>query len=742
MRSRKTPQQALPANLTNALEMLVQMEEIEAKKYWKPELEAQARAKAVEELWNKLNRSDDKLDSLAELLDAREIVLPIFGNGRNAAHGVRVFSVTDSARVSKADWKKQLDQKRAEGWKLERCEFRHIGIAPDTFYVSAHLRKEISSELAILDYKDGSRGRSPSLGNDLMSERAILEGNIVIKFQTDGSLGEIDASGLGLRTRTGPPAFTEMFHAEVRPPDGSYFIDPLIVWDLDADQRLEVILAAANVVFRRAENGKWTPSSLIQNDPGLMFGAILGDFSGNGMTDFLSVKFEGLVLFEGTTDGRFTEAGRLAWAAEPRLRYAQSVTGGDVDGDGDLDLFVGQYKLPYNEGQMPFPYFDANDGFPSFLLINDGAGNFSDRTRESGLSAKRGRRVYSSSLVDLDSDRDLDLVMVSDFAGLDAFENDGSGNFSDATKKWFDETHAFGMAHSISDFNADGRLDLLMIGMNSPNADRLASVNLSRPYDMPDAGMRQATTFGNRLYFGQSNGTFRQTDLSRQVARTGWSWGSAAGDLDNDGFPELYIANGHETRELVDEYEPEFWLHDIYIGKSQENRLAQMYFQQKYARTRGRGYSYGGHEKNRLFLNEGGTNFVEVAHLFGVAMEQDSRNVALQDFDGDARLDLVVTTFEGYPEVRQTIRIFRNELKPAADAVSVQLKDPARMGATGKLAGSRTNAFAIVSGESYRTQLPPSAWIGVGNSEEQVTTDTNLFRVAPRREEKPGDAGD
>ena len=708
LRFRKSPRVALPVNLTNALQMLVQMEEIEAKKYWRPELDAQARGRTVEKLWNELNRSDDKLENLAKILNAREIILPIFGTSRNAAHGVRIFSATDSERLSNAVWKKRLDQKRMEGWKLARCEFRHIGISPDTFYASAHL------------------------SNDRTSERAILEGNIVIKLGTDGSIGEIDASRLELRTRTGRPAFTEMFHAEVRPPAGSYFIDPLIVWDLDADGRLEVILAAANIVFRRAENGKWTPSNLIQSAPGLMFNAILGDFNGNGTTDFLSAKFEGLVLFAGTTDGRFPEPGRLAWTAEPRLRYAQSVTSGDVDGDGDLDIFVGQYKLPYDEGQMPFPYFDANDGFPSFLLINDGTGNFSDRTREAGLAARRGRRVYSSSLVDLDSDRDLDLVVVSDFAGLDAFENDGKGNFSDATKKWFQETHAFGMAHSISDFNADGLLDLLMIGMNSPTADRLAGANLSRPYGVPDAGMRAAITFGNRLYFGQTDGTFRQTNLSRQVARTGWAWGSAAGDLDNDGFPELYIANGHETRELVEEYEPEFWLHDIYIGKSQENRLAEMYFRQKFARTRGRGYSYGGHERNRLFLNERGTNFVEVAHLFGVAMEQDSRNVTLQDLDGDVRLDLIVTTFEAYPEVRQTIRIFRNELTPVGGAMSVHLKDPMRTGATGRLMSSRTNAFAIVSGESLRTQLPPAAWIGLGISDANIGTDTNLFRVVQK----------
>src|SRR5207244_10303692 len=96
------------------------------------------------------------------------------------------------------------------------------------------------------------------------------------------------------------------------------------------------------------------------------------------------------------------EPGQLVWLARPGLKDGQVLTCGDIDGDGDLDVWLGQYKVPYDRGQMPAPFYNANDGHPAYLLLNDGQGNFSDATVAAGLGQTPLRRAYSGSLVCLD----------------------------------------------------------------------------------------------------------------------------------------------------------------------------------------------------------------------------------------------------------------------------------------------------------------------------------------------------
>jgi hypothetical protein len=398
-----------------------------------------------------------------------------------------------------------------------------------------------------------------------------------------------------------------------------------------------------------------------------------------------------------------------------------ALTCGDVDGDGDLDVFFAQYRVPTLGAVLKPAYHDANDSFPAYLLLNDGRGRFSDATEPSGLAPKRWRRTYSASFADLDADGHLDLLVVSDFAGAEAYRNDGRGRFTEVTAEWLGDAKGFGMAHTFVDFNADGRLDFLMIGMPSPTVDRLAHLGLTRPGEAEDPEMRKRMACGNRLFLARPVGGFAQPPLNDPLARSGWAWGASAADFDNDGWPDVYIANGHQSTRSVREYEPEFWLHDLYVDDAIEGAIAGAYLFRKFDRTRGQGWSYGGYEKNRLYLGRPGRGTIEVGHLFGVALEEDSRNVVTEDLDGDGAPDLLVTTFEVWPRDRQTLRVYRNRLADRGNWIGFECRAPGRAGLPVgtrillKTAG-KSYAQQVVTGDSHRSQHSGRVHFGLGGA--------------------------
>jgi hypothetical protein len=278
------------------------------------------------------------------------------------------------------------------------------------------------------------------------------------------------------------------------------------------------------------------------------------------------------------------------------------------------------------------------------------------------------------------------------------------------------------MGQTLADFNADGRLDLLMIGMPSPTVDRLEHLGLWRPYSPEDRLRRSAMTFGNRLFLARPEGGFEQTPLSDSIARSGWSWGCSAFDFDNDGFPDVYIANGLESKQSVRDYESEFWLHDIFVGEDVDDVTASGYFLNKNGRTRGRGWSYGGYEKNRLYLNRRGESFVEIGHLAGVALEQDCRNVVSDDLDGDGRVDLCVTTFEVWPELKQTLQVYKNRLKDTGHWIGFRFREQAgRTSPVGARVTIHYNGHSavreIVTGDSHRSQHANTLHFGLGQAD-------------------------
>lgn len=697
-------------------ELLAQVTALESREQqfdettWAKERLAEQCGAVFDALWDSLNRATNKFEPLSSF-PVGEMAIAKYGEPQAYPHGIQVRTPGPAAATwLQGEWQQFLATKQRQGWQLDHIEFRQLAFDTDTNGAPRQSRFAFRGDVQ----------------NTSSVERATLEGDLLVDWEFNPTAAQpairhLDASRVAIRSRAGPVPFEPVLNETIPPPQKWLFIDPLIVYDLDGDGLSEIILAGKNLVYRRQPNGQYTPGPLCQYDPGRLLSAIIADFDGDGVPDLLCAKPEGLFLFKGSPGGTFSEPGRLAWAANPPLKYAQVLTCADIDHDGDLDIFLGQYKTPYFHGQMPTPYYAANDGDPAYLLVNDGKGNFTDATESSGLAKNRWRRTYSASFVKLDGDASPDLVVVSDFAGVDLYRNDGHGHFTESTSQAIPDPMGFGMAHTLADFNADGHLDLLMIGMESATVDRLEHVGLWRADASQEHKIRTRLTFGNRLFLARPGSGFEQTPLNDSIAHSGWSWGCAALDVDNDGFPDVYIANGHDSRASVQEYEPEFWLHDVYVAGSTNDRARDLYFQSKFTRTRGRGQSYGGYEINRLYLNQGAASFLETGYLMGVGLEQDCRNVAADDLDGDGRPDLLVTTFEVWPSARQTLRVYRNNLPEQGNWIGFRFREEGRgkspVGTSVIIHYAGHSATRqIVTGDSYRSQSANTLHFGLGQA--------------------------
>lgn len=674
---------------------------------WAKDMQAERHEDVIVHLWDALRARNGSFAFVTNWSFHQIELGEIIATNR-LSHNITRRRLGNPARqLPWSQWVHQVQQWTEDDIRLEQSEWRHARFeagpegATSVFALTLHLY-------------DPKR-----------SERHIIRGPLRVSWQNDlrpdtaPRIRSVDASQLEWLSRTGPPLFEQALSQAIAPVKNPILIDPLILYDLNNDGLSEIIMACRNLVFWNRGQGHFESGPLTVKLNSAINAGLIADFNGDSAPDLVAADADGLLFVAGDTQGRMRSDGiRSSISSEPLLNPF-AMTCGDVNGDGALDIFVAQYKLPYVAGQMPTPYYDANDGFPAFLLLNDGHGRFVDATHSSGLAQKRFRRTYSCSFVDLDDDRDLDLVVVSDFAGVDLYLNDGDGRFDDATARLVDHPHSFGMAHSLADYDSDGNIDLFVIGMNSFVAERLESLTLG-PEEFPERNrMRSTIAYGNRMYF-QRDRRFKQNPLSDQVARTGWSWGVTSADFDNDRDLDLYIANGHKSRQSAKDYETQFWRHDIYAATSEHDPALDMYFRATATKLYGAGYSYGGFDKNRLFMNTSEQGFVEAAFLWGGNIEADCRNVVSDDLDGDGALDLILTTFEEWPITQQRLILLRNVVGDRGNWIGFRLREfgdgfsPAGAKVHITSASGRQMRY-LVAGDSYRSQHSTTAHFGLGN---------------------------
>ena len=697
---------------TNDIQNLSNQESHYDKTVFNNELEAQTYESTFVALWDKL-RSTEPFKVFRQFPFA-QLEYPSLSDWTNLTLGVENIRQTElngeKISIDHSGYISIINQLEKDSWQVKQTEWHHSEFRPSS---------NGKAPISIVSFEIHAI-------NKKQQRRAAVKGQLKVTWTSNEIRpglkmpGKIEVQDTTITDYIGKPAFTKLLEIDPKKIKSKPYprVTPIIVHDLDKDGQMEIILAGSNLVFRK-ENEKFQSQSMLKY-PIIPLGeaGILADFNGDGEADFVSTsKEDGLLrIWEASKGGIFNKKSRITF--NTRFDNPHTMTAGDVDLDGDLDLFIGQWKQPYMDGSMPTPYYNANDGYPDALLINDGNGNFTDNTENSGLAPKKNRRTYSASFADLDGDKDLDLFCVCDFSGIDVYQNDGKGSFTDMTDQLIEQRHGFGMGHTISDFNSDGILDIYMVGMSSTTARRLDRLNLGRKGFEKNDSMRAPMTYGNRLYFGGKNG-FQQPKFSDDVARTGWSWGTGAADFDNDGDLDIYVANGHLSGNSALDYCTRFWCHDVYTGTSKPNETLETFFSGKLSGL-GSNYSWNGFEHNHLFLSDNNTGYNNVAFLFGTAFEFDARAVVAADINADGRNDILVVQYDAKAR-QQRLFVMLNQLSTKGKWIGLHVNDApgqASNGVTVKLfTKNRNDIRQFVTGDSFTAQHPTTAHFGLGENE-------------------------
>ncbi|MEO9503371.1 MAG: CRTAC1 family protein [Nonlabens ulvanivorans] len=258
-------------------------------------------------------------------------------------------------------------------------------------------------------------------------------------------------------------------------------------------------------------------------------GVVSADFDNNGFSDIILSREDGLRIYY-NTNGKFTEK-IIATPVNEKSNPA-GITVGDIDKDGDLDIFLATYlKKELMEGQNIFE--DYNYGSTSELLLNNGDDTFKSITISAGLEYVHN--TFQGVFVDIDNDSWLDLIVVHDTGEVRTYKNNGDLTFtmkSNPTTKKF----AYPMGLAVGDYNNDGKVDFMFSNTGSTLPNMLAQGDIKDP-----------SLFTDKWILFKNDGDFKFTDVAAdaKIADYEFAWGCTFADLNNDGLQDLMVAENY-----------------------------------------------------------------------------------------------------------------------------------------------------------------------------------------------------
>lgn len=437
------------------------------------------------------------------------------------------------------------------------------------------------------------------------------------------------------------------------------------VLDYDADGRFDLYFVTSdaggqNALYRNRGDGTFEETAaamgvadLNQAGTGACMGSIAADYDNDGYPDLLVYKWGRAELFHNDQGKRFERvtdgAGLPAWA------NINAACWFDYDRDGKLDLFLAGYwrdeidlwNLKTTD-IMPESFEFAKNGGRKYLLHNLGDGRFEDVTAAAGIASTRWTLGVVAS--DLDGNGYPDLVLANDYGVSEVYANDGGKTFREVGyESGIGVTPKSGMSVSLGDPLNEGREALYLTNITEPG-------NLVQGNNLWVQAEEAAGSGGVPRYVNQAG--------SLNIERGGWSWGARFGDLNNDGWLDLYLTNGYISAAQGKSY----WYDYGKIAGGLKGLIGDAKFWPPIGDQ-----SLAGYQQKCVWLNKGG-DFTDVAAAIGSTDRYDGRAVAFADLENRGVLDVVIAN-QNAP-----VLLYRNTVAPGRDWVQFQLTGNARPG--------------------------------------------------------------
>jgi hypothetical protein len=353
-------------------------------------------------------------------------------------------------------------------------------------------------------------------------------------------------------------------------------------------------------------------------------GVCVGDYDNDGFDDIYVTSFGKNVLYHNNGNGTFTDVTEKAGVGTNGKRWNTGCAFVDYDRDGHLDLFVANY-IDMDLATAPVPESGPCTykgvlvacgppgliGGKNILFHNNGDGTFSDVSERAGIFQANGTYGLGVLTADFNNDGWPDIYVANDSTASALYQNKKNGTFSDVAMEAgcalsADGKPQAGMGVSAADYDLDGNLDIVKTNFAG---------------DTPS------------LYHNLGGGNFEDATFTAGLGKhTQYlGWGCGFFDMDNDGWPDILICNGHVYPEV------------------EQLRTEAGYPQQKilYRNLR------NGHFED--VSSQGGT---------GIMVPVASRGAAFGDFDNDGDIDVVVNTVNDFPQLlRCDSRLENNWLK-------------------------------------------------------------------------------